>query len=201
MGTRPTSLSDALFSQTQKRVLAVLFGDPSRAFSTTEVIRRVAGGRGGVQRELARLAESGLVTVTPIGNQRHYRANRSSPIFDELCAIVMKTSGLGEPLRAALDPLAARIDLAVVYGSIARGEEQAVSDIDLLIVAHDLSMEELFAALAPVEQTLGRKVHPAVYTREEYRRRVASRSPFLQKVLAGKHIVLMGNIDADPGAR
>jgi predicted nucleotidyltransferase len=195
-----TSLSDALFTQTQQRVLRILFGNPARSFLATEVIRQAAAGRGGVQRELARLVESGLVTLTPIGNQKHYRANPDSPVFEELCAIVMKTSGLAEPLRAALAPLAKRIQLALIYGSVARGEEHARSDVDLLVVADDLPLEKLFARLAPVERKLGRKINPTLYTSEEYQRRRKARNAFLEKILARDHLTLIGTIDADSAA-
>jgi len=99
---RRTSLTDALFSATQQRVLAFLFGQPERSFFATELIGLVGAGSGAVQRELARLAQSSLVTVTRIGTQKHYQANPKSPIFAELCAIVRKTVGLAEPLREAL---------------------------------------------------------------------------------------------------
>ena len=100
-----TSLADALFSATQQRVLGYLFGQPERSFFATELIRLAGGGSGGVQRELARLADSRLVTVTRVGTQKHYQANPKSPIFAELCAIAQKTVGLAEPLRKALAPL------------------------------------------------------------------------------------------------
>ena len=101
-----TSLADALFSGTQQRVLGLIFGQPERSFYATELIGLTGAGSGAVQRELARLAQSGLVTVHPLGNQRHYRANPDSPIYVELCGIALKTVGLAEPLREALAPLA-----------------------------------------------------------------------------------------------
>ena len=113
------SLSGALFSNTQQRVLAFLFGQPERSFFATELIGLAGGGSGAVQRELRRLEESGLVTVTPLGNRKHYQANPQSPIFAELCGIVQKTVGLAEPLRAALAPFAKKISAAFVYGSVA----------------------------------------------------------------------------------
>ena len=92
--TAPTSLADALFTATQQRVLALLFGEPERSFYTSELIDRIGAGSGAVQRELKRLAESGLVTVKRIGNQKHYQANPDSPVFNELCGLVRKTVGL-----------------------------------------------------------------------------------------------------------
>ena len=89
-----TSLSDALFSGTQQRVLGLIFGQPERSFYATELIGLIGAGSGAVQRELARLAQSGIVTVHPVGNQKHYQANRDSPIYAELCGIAQKTVGL-----------------------------------------------------------------------------------------------------------
>lgn len=195
------SLADALFTATQQRVLGLLFGQPDRSFYATEIIRMTRSGSGAVQRELARLAQSGLAVVTRVGNQKHYQANPSAPVFGELRGIVMKTSGHAEPLRAALVPLAKRIRLALVYGSVARGEARAESDIDLLIVAAGLSLEQLFRCLAPVEKTLGSRVHPTLYTPEEFRRRRMSKNPFLEKVLDGEHLLLMGSEDAAGAAR
>lgn len=93
-----TSLSAALFSNTQQRVLGLLFGQPERSFFATELIGLSGGGSGAVQRELKRLDESGLVTVKRVGSQKHYQANPQSPIFTELCSIVHKTAEPAEPL-------------------------------------------------------------------------------------------------------
>src|SRR5436305_14849245 len=99
MGMAPNrvGLSDALFSKVQQRVLALIFGHPERSFYTSEIVRNVHSGTGAVQRELSRLQQSGLVSVERIGNQKHYRANRGSPIFQESRGLVVKT-GLTEPL-------------------------------------------------------------------------------------------------------
>ncbi|MCK9509028.1 MAG: winged helix-turn-helix domain-containing protein, partial [Pigmentiphaga sp.] len=92
------SLADALFTSTKQRVLAILFGRPGRSFYANEIIGLAKSGSGAVQKELAQLTDSGLVTMRRIGNQKHYQANPDSPIFTELCAIIRKTVGLAEPL-------------------------------------------------------------------------------------------------------
>jgi predicted nucleotidyltransferase len=205
MGTvatkRTTSLADALFTATQQRVLSLLFGQPDRSFIQQDVIDRAGGGSGAVRRELARLVESGLATATVVGKQKHFQANRAAPIFHELRGIVVKTVALTDPLRAALRPLAKRIDLALVYGSVARGDDRAQSDIDLLVVANDLTLEDLFARLAPVEKKLGRTISPTLYTRADLERRRRSGNPFLKKVLAGKHLILLGSLGDDGESR
>ena len=201
MGTaarkRTTSLVDALFTTTQQRVLVLLFGQPHRSFIQQDLIERAGGGSGAVRRELARLVESGLVTSTVVGKQKRFQANHDAPIFHELRGIVVKTVALTDPLRAALRPLAKRIDLALVFGSVARGEDRAQSDIDLLVVANDLPLEELFKRLVPVEKKLGRTISPTLYTRSDFERRRRSGNPFLKKMLAGEHLILLGTLGDD----
>jgi predicted nucleotidyltransferase len=190
-----SGLADALLTSTQQRVLSLLFGQPDRSFIQQELIDLAGSGSGAVRRELARLVESGLVTCTRIGTQKHYRANRSAPIFDELHGIVVKTVGLVDPLHAVLRPLAKRIDVALVYGSVAKGADRADSDIDLFLVGDGLTLEEIFRRLAPVEKKLGRKINPTLYARDEYARRRSAGNPFLKKILGGETILLMGSVD------
>lgn len=183
-----TGIADALFSTTQQRVLALLFGQPKRSFFTNELIGLVGAGSGVVQREVRRLVESGLVLSTRMGSQKHYQANPKAPIFKELRSIVTKTLGPAEILRAALVPLGDAVRLALVYGSVAKGNDTAHSDIDLLIVSDTLTLEQIYAALLPVEQQLGRRVSPTLYTVADFRRRQSKGNAFLTKVLAGATI-------------
>ena len=184
------TMAGALFTGTQQRVLGLLFGQPERSFFATELIALTRAGSGAVQRELMRLAESGLVTVTRIGNQKHYQANRAAPIFKELRGIALKMFGPAEVVRAALAPLAKHLHGAWLYGSVAKGSDRAQSDIDVLVVADDLTLEHLYAALGPAEKKLGRTVSPTLYTLKEFQRRRNAKSPFLTKVLAGTPIPL-----------
>ena len=187
-----SALADALFTSTQQRVLALLFGQPDREFFVTEIIDLAGSGRGAVQRELARLAESGLAVVSRMGNRKHYRANRESPLFDEICSIVRKTIGLEESIRGALEPLAGRLILALLFGSVARRTDTAASDIDLLLVSDDLTLEAVYTAMVPVEAQLGRRVNPTLYTSAEFQTRRATKAGFLHAILQGPHIVLVG---------
>ncbi|MBI5462290.1 MAG: helix-turn-helix domain-containing protein [Gammaproteobacteria bacterium] len=187
-----TSLADALFSTTQQRVLAYLFGQPERSFFATELIRLAGGGSGAVQRELAQLADSGLVTVTRVGTQKHYQANPKSPIFAELCAIAQKTVGLAEPLREALAPLAKHITAAFVYGSVAKRQDTAKSDIDLMVVSDSLAYADLFTVLEQATQRLGRTVNPTVYSRKELNKRVRADNAFIKRVLAQPKLWVIG---------
>ncbi|WP_399682945.1 nucleotidyltransferase domain-containing protein [Xenophilus sp.] len=187
------SLADALFTGTQQRVLAVLFGQPQRAFYASEIIALARSGSGAVQRELARLAQSGLVTVQQSGRQKYYQANPQAPIYEELHGIVQKTVGLAGPLRAALAPLAGRIHAAFVFGSVAKRQDTASSDVDLMVVSDELSYADLFGALESVGRQLGRPVNPTIYTREELARRVARQDAFATRVLQQPKIWLMGD--------
>jgi predicted nucleotidyltransferase len=188
-----TSLIDALFSTTRQRVLALLFGQPDRSFFANELIELTKSGSGGVQRELRRLTDSGLVTTAKIGNQKHFQANHAAPVFQELRSIVLKTVGLAEPLREALVVFADRIRFAAIYGSVAKRTDIASSDVDLLIVSADLTLKEIYSAIAPVERFLSRKINPTVLTGEEFRRRREADGSFANKVLEGEHITGVGD--------
>ena len=192
---RPASLADALFSGTQQRVLAWLFGQPGRSFYASELIGLAGAGSGAVQRELARLAQSGLVTARAVGNQKHYQANPEAPIYAELCSIVQKTVGLAEPLREALAPLVARIRAAFVYGSVAKREDTASSDIDLMLISDNLAHPDLYAALEVVSKRLGRSVNPTLYTPQELAKRVKKKEAFATRVLAQPKLWLIGGED------
>lgn len=188
-----TSLADALFSQTQQRVLGLLFGQPERSFYASELIRKAGSGSGTVQRELARLERSGLVTTHRIGGQKHYQANPESPLFEELCGIARKTFGLAEPLRTVLEPLADKIVAAFVYGSVAKREDTASSDIDLMVVSDKLTYGDVYAAVEPANAVLGRTVNPTVYSRKELRKRVKDRNAFVVRVLGQPKVWILGS--------
>ncbi len=193
--TSSTSLADALFTSTQQKVLGLLFGQPDRSFFVTEIMALAKSGRGAVQRELRRLESAGLVIVEMLGNQKHYQANRESPLFDELSSIVRKTVGLEEPMRVAVDSLPGTVYLALIYGSVAKRTDTSASDVDLLIVADKLTLEEIYTAVSPAEQLLDRKVNPTLYTIEEFNRRRARGNSFLKRMLDGPVIILSGSID------
>ncbi|MBS7807150.1 nucleotidyltransferase domain-containing protein [Variovorax sp. PCZ-1] len=189
----PLSISDALFPLVRQRVLALLFGRAERSFYANEVIALAQSGSGAVQRELAALSEAGLLTVTRVGNQRHYQANSASPVYAELHGLVLKTSGLADVLRAALLPLAAQISGAFVYGSVAKQTAGASSDVDVMMVSETLSYAEAFAALEGAAASLARPVNPTLYTPAEFTRRVAQDRVFIKRVLEQQKIWLLGS--------
>ena len=187
--------ADTLFSKTQQRVLALLFGQSQRSFYDNEIITFAAMGSGAVQRELAKLVKSALVTVKKVGNQKHYQANHQAPIFDELRSIVMKTFGVADVLRVALQAHWPQIELAFVYGSMAKGSEQAHSDIDLMVIGEQISNAALLDALQPLQQQLGRTVNPTLYTPAEFIQRVRDGKSFIVRVLEQPKIFVKGRED------
>jgi predicted nucleotidyltransferase len=195
MGTTPppnSSIADALFSKVRQRVLAVLFGTPDRSFYTNEVIGLAQSGAGAVQRELADLAAAGLLSVRKQVNQKQYQANAASPVFAELRSLVLKTSGLAHVLRTALLPIAPQIAVAFVFGSMAKQQDTAASDVDLLVVSDTLGYGDVFGALEAASQTLARTINPALYTVVDFKARQLGDNAFINRVMQQPKIWLIG---------
>jgi predicted nucleotidyltransferase len=192
---KPVSISDVLFSGVQQRVLGLLFGQPDRSFYANEIEKLGMTGRGALERELKRLTASGLVTMTVIGRQKHFQANRNSPIYQELRGITLKTFGLSDVLRLALSKYADAIRFAFIYGSVAKGTDTATSDIDVMVVAEGLSYTDLFGVLTKAEETLGRKVNPTLYSPEDFLKKIEGDNHFVTRVLNQPRIALLGNED------
>ena len=191
--TEAISISNALFSKVQQRVLGLIFGRPERSFYMSEILRNVHSGTGAVERELSRLQRSGLVSVERIGNQKHYQANRHSPIFAELRSLVIKTVATTEPLRKSLEPYSDGIKAAFVYGSVAKGTDTENSDIDLMVIGDELNYSDLYAALQDVEDALGRKVSPVFLSLKDWRRKASEEGSFVSKVNLLPRIFVFGS--------
>jgi len=188
-----SAVAAALFTPVQQRVLGLLFGQPERRFQSAELIRLAGSGTGAVHRLLQRLVAAGLVTVTRDGNQKYYTAENESPVFHDLHGLIVKTVGIVDPLRSALAPLSGRIDLAFVFGSVAKGTERAGSDIDLLVVTDDLAYADIYAALAPAEQMLGRTINPTVFARAEWKRKRARNDTFAARINTQRKLFVIGS--------
>lgn len=187
------SLSDALFTSTQQKVLGLLYGKPDQSFYVNEIARWAQVGKGSVTRELERLHKAGVLTMSRHGNQTHYQANPDCPIHGELLGIVRKTFGIGEQLRVALAPLAGQLVWAFVYGSIAKGAEHAGSDIDLMLIGDQLSYADVMERLMPVEERLGRTINPTLYTLADWQAKKASGNSFVLRVAEQDKIDLIGS--------
>lgn len=201
MKNQPASLSDALFSKVQARVLGLLFGNPDRTFYANELFRLAGTGTGAGVRELAKLTAAGLLTVNKIGNQKHYQANRETPIFDELRGIVLKTLGMADILRQGILPMADKISVAFIYGSIAKGTDTAKSDIDVMVIGDHIDYPEVYTALMPAEAQLGRKVSPSLYSERDVTKKLKAENAFLTRIMAQPKIFLIGSENDLPAAQ
>ena len=194
--TQPSiSIADALFPRVRQRVLALLFGNPDRSFFSNEVVALVQSGTGAVQRELASLAQAGLLTVTSQGNQKHYKANVAAPVFEELRGLVLKTSGLVDVLRSFLASVAGQIDAAFVYGSVAKRQDTAASDVDLMVIAGSVGYADLFTLMEEAGARLGRKVNPTIYTPAELAKRIKQKNAFATRILAQEKLWVIGSAE------
>jgi predicted nucleotidyltransferase len=194
--TPRSGLASALFTPVQQRVLGLLFAQPQRRFQSAEIIRLAGSGTGAVHRQLQRLAATGLVLVTREGNRKYYQANRDAPVYPELHGLVIKTVGVVEPLRVALAPLADRILVAFVFGSVAKGSDHARSDLDLLVLGDRLAYTDVYTALQEAEARLARPVNPTVMSPAEWKRKRARRDSFVARVAAQPKLFVTGSEDA-----
>lgn len=184
------SIASALFTDSQAKVYAWLFGQPERSYHLSE-LRRLSGlGSASLQREVNRLVDAGLVTSERVGNLRCFQANPASPVQAELVALTRKTLGAVPLLRQALAPLAAQLHTAYIYGSVARQTDTAHSDIDLMLVGTDVGLADVLPLLLPLEPSLGRKINPSLYTPEQYAKRLQEPDSFIQRVLAQPTLVV-----------
>ncbi len=188
------NLLDTLFGVQRQRALGWLLLHPDDAVHVRELARLTGTSAGSLHRELARLAEAGLLTRSERGNQVLYQANRACPVFAELAGLFRKTGGLADVLRAALLGLADRMRFALVFGSVARGTETSLSDVDVLVVG-EADFAEVVMALHPCQEVLGREVNPVLYSEAEWRARVARDDPFVRDILQNPVVLLLGVMD------
>ena len=186
------SLASALFSDSQAQVLRWLFGQPERSYHLSELRRLTQLGSASLQRELNRLADAGVILSEHVGNQRRFQASPESPVYPELLALTRKTLGIAPSLREALQPIADRLSLAFIYGSVAKQTDTAQSDIDVMLVGDKLSLSEILPLFLPLEAQLGRKINPNCYTQSEYAKRLSDPDSFLNRVLAQATLPLIG---------
>jgi DNA-binding transcriptional ArsR family regulator len=190
MRTNYSALS-ALLPSTRIGLLTAMLMHPSKWWYLSELARHVETAASSLQRDLAALTEAGILERRQDGNRVYYRPNPECPLLPELQGLIAKTTGLVDVLREALDPLAKHIRVAFVYGSMARGEELASSDVDLLVVG-TLGLKDLAPRLQQAAGKLGRPVNPTVYPPDEFAKKVASGHRFLRTVLDGKKLFVIG---------
>ncbi|MEK1942402.1 MAG: nucleotidyltransferase domain-containing protein [Pseudomonas sp.] len=182
---------DSLFGIQRQRVLGWLLLHPDEQVHVRELARITHTNAGSLHRELARLAEGGLLVRSQQGNQVLYQANRSHPVFAELAGLFRKTSGVVGVLQEALLPLSTQIKLAWVFGSVARGEENADSDVDVLLIG-ETSFTDLVRALHPYQALLGREINPVLYAPEEFTRKLNEGDLFARELLEKPRLFIQG---------
>jgi predicted nucleotidyltransferase len=186
-----SKLGEALFSKPTRAILGAVYLRPEgihlRALTADTGI-----GSASAQRELTKLTAAGLLVKENIGRVVLYKANRNSPIFSELGAIIRKTFGVADIVKIALLPFQDRIERAFIYGSVAKGEDTAASDIDLMVIANELGSADLYPELVSVEKKVGRKISVTIYRPAELHKKLNSKNHFLVSVMAGPKIELLG---------
>lgn len=185
-------LSSLLFSEYRKRILGLLLLHPNTSYHMRELARLTSTASGTLHKELVKLTAGGILQSKKVGNQVHYSANTQCPIFNELASILRKTSGLTDVVAEALVGVKDQITLAFIYGSIARGEEQAASDVDIMLIGA-LSFGDAVTALYACQSTLQREITPVVYSVDEFNRRLQQQDSFLNDVLTKPKLFIIGN--------
>lgn len=187
-------LMELLFGSYRQRVLSLLLLHPDSSYYVRELARLTGTSAGTLHKELTRLAQAGLLLREEQGNQVRYQANRACPVFPELAGLFRKTSGMVDVLANALQSLGSEIALAFVFGSMARGEENFGSDVDLLLIGTS-SFADVVKALYPAQQTLLREINPVIYSSPELAKRLATDDSFIRELLAKPKLFVIGTED------
>ena len=182
-------------SKLRARLLGWLMTHPDERYFVRQLTVILHEDSTNVSRELARLGRMGLLTCRQEGRQKYYQANRRCPVFQEMRGLVVKTIGLGDVLRAALEPIAGRIRVAFLFGSFAQRQETADSDIDILAIG-DVGSVEMVKALRLAREKLSREINVTIYPPREFKTKAEAGHHFIAQVLKGDKIYLVGNEDA-----
>lgn len=184
-------LSSLLFGEYRKRVLGLLLLNPNASYHVRELARLTDTAPGTLHKELTKLTAAGILQSKKVGNQVHYSANLSCPIYAELAGILRKTSGMVDVLAESLSSAQNKINAAFVFGSIARGEEQSNSDVDVMIIG-SLGFGDAVQLMHPTQLILQREINPVVYSVEEFERRIKNNDSFINEVLAKPKLFIIG---------
>lgn len=187
-----TLLSEILSSRVRAKIFRILFSDARSELHAREIHRRSGMSFAAVQEELKKLDRLGLVTIRQSGNRIYYRSNQEHPLYREIHNLVLKTSGLADLFKEALDDK--RIGIAFIFGSIAEGNEKAGSDVDLIVIG-DLGLRELSGLLSGVAEKIGREINPHVFSADEFSQRLDQNDPFLERVISSSKLFIKGSED------
>lgn len=189
---RNTRSLDALFPKTRQGILAATLVQPEKAWYVSELARRLGVPSSSLQRELQDLSDTGILKTHRQGRMVYYQANMDSPLFSDLRGLLLKTAGFADILMDVLKPLASKLQIAFVYGSIASGSEQSDSDIDLMVVG-TVSPVEMAQPLRHAHELLGRAINPTIYTPSEFDKKLKAKDHFLKRVLDKPKLFVIGN--------
>jgi predicted nucleotidyltransferase len=185
-------LETLLGSRLRAKVLGWLFSHPDERYFVRQLTALVKEDSTNVSRELARLEKTGILVKNTEGKQKYYQANRQSPIFNELHGLILKTVGVADIIKKALEPRIADIRLAFIFGSVAERAEDRFSDIDLLVVG-DITFGEVVDLILTAEGALNRELNPVVYTLAEFNKRLSENHYFIRDILSGDKIFVVGD--------
>ena len=183
-------LETLLGSKLRAKVLGWLFTHPDERYFVRQLTTLVEEDSTNVSRELARLEKTGILVSTTEGKQKYYQANRQSPLFNELHGLMLKTVGVADIIKKALEPRMADIKLAFIFGSVAKRAENRFSDIDLLVVG-DITFGEVVDLISTAEGALNRELNPVVYTLSEFNKRLSENHYFISDILSGDKIFVV----------
>lgn len=189
---RKSAALAALFPSVRGDLLAATLTQPEKWWYLSELAEFMRTRPSSLQRELKALVDGGILQTRREGTRAYFKADTRSPLFPDLRGLIEKTAGVVPTLRDALRPLGERITCAFVYGSIARGEEHARSDIDLLVVG-EVGLADVAPALRRVEARLGREVNVISYSARELRKRAAASEHFVTEVLRAPKTFVKGD--------
>jgi predicted nucleotidyltransferase len=187
-----STLSSVLFAEYRSRVLGLLLLHPERTYYLREIARLTGTVPGTLKREMDKLLEVRLLTVKKVGNQNHYQANQECPVYGDLANILRKTSGINDVVMNALLPLSDKLQSAFIFGSVARGKENAKSDIDLMLIGK-VSYSEVLSLLHPLQEQLGREINPKIYGVKEWSKLIQDNGAFVQDVMKKPKLFIIGN--------
>ena len=190
----PKQVIDFIFSPYRRQMLAVLLLRPDEKFHVRQLERLTGISAGSLHRELKAMAGAGLLIRERQGNQVLYQADRSCSIFEELASIFRKTVGLGSLLQDALSPIADRIQIAFVFGSMAAGKQHAGSDLDICVLG-DVEYVDVVKALGVMRENLYRDINPVVMTVSKYFDQLANHDRFVERVDHEPKIFVIGDED------
>jgi len=188
----PKQAIELMFGAYRRKLLGLLLLSPDDRYHVRELARMTEIPAGSLHRELKAMADAELLIREQVGNQVLYRADRSCEIFDELASIFRKTTGLAYLLRDELDAISDKIDIAIVFGSLASGRQNSSSDVDVLVLG-SLKLIEVVKALSPLSQTLKREINPVVMTSDEFSSLIGKNDRFALRVVEEPRIFVIGD--------